>query len=779
MPVGRRELERWSEAQRASAACSSSAMTSLVRAAHASGGLNLTGRGLAAVPPELLAWHAPIGDENWWDVVELRKLDVSHNAFVDLPDELFVQLSELQTLHAGNNQLDALPPTLELCSATLQRVNLQRNLLRELPSPVGKCLQLVFLNIEHNALTSLPDFIGDLPLLEMLSASHNKLRALPESIGRCNALTSLIVASNEMLCLPDTIGALTGLTELEAGHNKLEQLPRSVAKLASLVRLDARENKLTQPPSLPHSARLAEVLLGFNRLVVLPADVQHAPALSVLDVRNNCITNLDMDVLLPARGLKTLDLRNNEVTRLPPLLGTMTSLTALLLDGNPLKTMRRALIVAPAREILGYLRGRMSGEDAAKLAQSHGSVAGGSEGRGSCWGADELEERMRGAMSLDARLDLACMQLQAIPQEAARLTQLRAANLYGNALVQLPEWIEGAWGGLRELNLSQNQFGLGRLEAVAGLGALTSLALQRNQLSCVPEAIAALSALEVLDLSQNRIMSLNSLRVACMRNAWPRLHTLTLSHNKLEALPDELALGPGLRQSLAHLDVACNRLTSLPAGALLAGMTALRALNVENNELTVLEPALGLLHLRALMVSGNPLKLVPRAVQEGGTERILALLRDRMGSPAVPAALGPSVGANAAQGLTAASTDQALRVSAHCAAAPMPDKENNVAVARCGPRLEGLAAVGKAAGMDGRGVGEDKRLRGGSAGGGMEVEELQEKVRQCVDRIAVLEEQMTGTGTVSQAQAFALKKKMAMERAAKIRLERSLAKASV
>ncbi len=48
------------------------------------------------IPSGLLDWHKPIGDESWWSVVELSKLDLSHNEFEGtLPDALFIPLSEL------------------------------------------------------------------------------------------------------------------------------------------------------------------------------------------------------------------------------------------------------------------------------------------------------------------------------------------------------------------------------------------------------------------------------------------------------------------------------------------------------------------------------------------------------------------------------------------------------------------------------------------------------------------------------------------------------------
>ncbi len=49
MPVGRKELEKWSAGQRASAGGASGALNELIRAAHSSGNLNLSSRGLREV----------------------------------------------------------------------------------------------------------------------------------------------------------------------------------------------------------------------------------------------------------------------------------------------------------------------------------------------------------------------------------------------------------------------------------------------------------------------------------------------------------------------------------------------------------------------------------------------------------------------------------------------------------------------------------------------------------------------------------------------------------
>ena len=53
------------------------------------------------IPAALMNWHSPIGDDSWWSIQELSKLDLSHNEFKGcLSEPLFVTLSEL-TVNIG------------------------------------------------------------------------------------------------------------------------------------------------------------------------------------------------------------------------------------------------------------------------------------------------------------------------------------------------------------------------------------------------------------------------------------------------------------------------------------------------------------------------------------------------------------------------------------------------------------------------------------------------------------------------------------------------------
>ena len=269
-----------------------------------------------------------------------------------------------------------------------------------------------------------------------------------------------------------------------------------------------------------------------------------------------------------------------------------------------------------------------------------------------------------------------------------------------------------------------------------------------------------------------------------------------------------------MRKGLVNLDVSCNQLRQLPAGHLLAGMSALASLNLENNALTALDPALGSLELRALLVSGNPLKLIPRAVLEGGTQRLLSLLRDRMSEPHVRGR-GVSQGRDVDEGRTGNARTEGVedgrgratqgslagREAKEESAAPRsqqlnaPDdgsSENGqvrvrgatevVMGMRSGGDTSSSAVSGGLVGRVDRGVvshvgrGEERPV-GGGASARQGADDLQAILGSCLANISTLEDELQSS-SLSQAKVFALKKKIAMERAAKIRVERALAQAA-
>ncbi len=61
-----------------------------------------------------------------------------------------------------------------------------------------------------------------------------------------------------------------------------------------------------------------------------------------------------------ARRLEELDLSNNDISAVPPNLSLLSgTLRSLLLEGNPLRTMRRAVLDGGTPAIMAWLKDRM------------------------------------------------------------------------------------------------------------------------------------------------------------------------------------------------------------------------------------------------------------------------------------------------------------------------------------------------------------------------------------------------------------------------------------
>ena len=150
-----------------------------------SGVLNLRGRSLEVVPPEVFSLHADGGVEddretvlrrkqaiesvsfdaggrgdapNWWEVRDLTQLVVSHNHITELPDRI-----------AG--------------LTGLEQLDMAHNKLRTLPGDALAALPLRSMDVSHNDLTVLPARLPAATLARLACGGNGGIRALPGSIG--------------------------------------------------------------------------------------------------------------------------------------------------------------------------------------------------------------------------------------------------------------------------------------------------------------------------------------------------------------------------------------------------------------------------------------------------------------------------------------------------------------------------------------------------------------------------------------------------------------------
>ncbi|MDZ8240909.1 MAG: COR domain-containing protein [Nostoc sp. ChiQUE01a] len=222
--------------------------------------------------------------------------------------------------------------------------------------------------------------------------------------------------------------------------------------------------------------------------------------------------------------------------------------------------------------------------------------------------------------------------------EKARREGAIELDLSRMGLTEVPEAI-ASLTHLQKLYLSNNQLTI-LPEAIASLTHLQELHLDSNQLTILPEAIASLTQLQELSFSGNQltilpeaIASLTQLQVLDLSNnqltilpeaiaSLTHLEVLYLSYNQLTILPEAIASLTQLR----GLDLSYNQLTILPEA--IASLTHLQLLYLDNNQLTILPEAIAsLTHLQQFYLSGNPLNPDLAAAYKQGTKGVLKYLR--------------------------------------------------------------------------------------------------------------------------------------------------------
>ena len=162
-----------------------------------------------------------------------------------------------------------------------------------------------------------------------------------------------------------------------------------------------------------------------------------------------------------------------------------------------------------------------------------------------------------------------------------------------------------------------------RIEAARQEGAI-ELALRGLKLTELPDAIASLTQLQSLNLSDNRLTELPA-AIASLT----QLETLDLSNNQLTELPE--AVGSLIQLKTFYL--SDNQLTELPEA--ITSLTRLQKLYLIGNQLTKLPETIGnFIHLEELVLISNELKTLPDTLSKLGS--LTRLYLASLGSKANP-----------------------------------------------------------------------------------------------------------------------------------------------
>ncbi|VDI39563.1 Hypothetical predicted protein [Mytilus galloprovincialis] len=186
-------------------------------------------------------------------------------------------------------------------------------------------------------------------------------------------------------------------------------------------------------------------------------------------------------------------------------MGTMTALKAVVLDGNPMKSIRRDIIMRGTTEIKKYLMSRMENTD---IPVSNKGVHSGQGESGIIGGTGEGVNAHDICQS--KALDYSNKKTSDVSDDVwtvAQKGEITSVNLSKNAFTDIPPGMICLSEWLKELNMGMNRITV--LNPDIGLYIkLTMLDLRNNQLTSLPNEMYSLFQLRELYISYNRFTSM-------------------------------------------------------------------------------------------------------------------------------------------------------------------------------------------------------------------------------------------------------------------------------
>uniref|UniRef100_A0A7N5P274 Leucine-rich repeat-containing protein 40 n=1 Tax=Ailuropoda melanoleuca TaxID=9646 RepID=A0A7N5P274_AILME len=200
--------------------------------------------------------------------------------------------------------------------------------------------------------------------LKILDYSGKQTTLIPDEVFdavKGNIITSVNFSKNQLCEIPKRIVELKEMvSDVNLSFNKLSFISLELCMLQKLTFLDLRNNFLNSlPEEMESLIKLQTINLSFNRFKILPEVLYHIPTLETILISNNQVGSVDPQKMKAMENLITLDLQNNDLLQIPPELGNCVNLRTLLLDGNPFRVPRAAILMKGTAAILEYLRDRI------------------------------------------------------------------------------------------------------------------------------------------------------------------------------------------------------------------------------------------------------------------------------------------------------------------------------------------------------------------------------------------------------------------------------------
>ena len=155
-----------------------------LKQARQTGTIDISNLKLEIIPKEVFDPNVDLEGINWWEMVDINKLDASNNllsenSFNDEEYNLSL-MSYLVSLRFSNNKFNLIPQGIYQLS-NLKLLDMSGNNINEIDGNLIKGLSsLVELDLSKNKIRYIPNNIQFLTFLEVLRISNNQLLEIPE-----------------------------------------------------------------------------------------------------------------------------------------------------------------------------------------------------------------------------------------------------------------------------------------------------------------------------------------------------------------------------------------------------------------------------------------------------------------------------------------------------------------------------------------------------------------------------------------------------------------------
>ncbi|XP_035882165.1 leucine-rich repeat-containing protein 40 isoform X2 [Phyllostomus discolor] len=301
-----------------------------------------------------------LGAEHLKHLNSILVLDLRDNKLKSVPDEITL-LQSLERLDLSNNDISSLPYSLGKLHLKLLALEgnplrtIRREIINKGTQEVLKYLRSKIKDDGPSQSDSVIETAMTLPsecrvnvhaiiTLKILDYSDKQTTLIPDEVFdavKSNIITSINFSKNQLCEIPKRILELKDMaSDVNLSFNKLSFISLELCMLQKLTFLDLRNNFLNSlPEEMQSLIRLQTINLSFNS--------------------NNQVGSVDPEKLKTMGNLITLDLQNNDLLQIPPELGNCVNLRTLLLDGNPFRVPRAAILMKGTAAILEYLRDRI------------------------------------------------------------------------------------------------------------------------------------------------------------------------------------------------------------------------------------------------------------------------------------------------------------------------------------------------------------------------------------------------------------------------------------